>query len=336
MRILFAGSSAIAVPCLEALAELTLEGASHSLIGLLTNPDSPRGRSGVLLPTDTGAAAERIASRFAGRGLSFTVLKNQRLDSAARDAVSALMPELLVSFAYGRIFGPKVLSLFPSGGVNIHPSLLPRYRGASPIPAVILGGEKETGISIQKLALKMDSGDILARERFSLKGDETTAALSELVSQKSAGMLVSFVRSLGAALPRGEAQDEDKAVYTSLIQREDGCIDWSLSAGELDARIRAYTPWPLCVTCHGETELYILEGRPYDGGSDEAGALPGTVLGIDKQRGILVQTGKGILCVRRLQYRAKKALEWRDFLNGSKGFIGSVLGRHDKRGMNGV
>jgi methionyl-tRNA formyltransferase len=256
-----------------------------------------------------------------------------------RDAVSALRPELLVSFAYGRIFGPKFLNLFPFGGINIHPSLLPRYRGAAPIPAVILGREKETGISIQKLAPAMDSGNILASERFALGGDETTAALSELVSRKSAGMLVSFLRSLGTGLPEGDVQDEQQAVYTSLIKREDGLIDWSLPAGDLAARIRAYTPWPLCVTCHGEAELYILEGRSYEGegGAGFAGkAGPGTVLGIDKKHGILIQTGEGVLCVSRLQYRAGKALEWRDFLNGSRGFIGSVLGCGDKRGTNGV
>ncbi|MDR0390025.1 MAG: methionyl-tRNA formyltransferase [Spirochaetaceae bacterium] len=340
MRILFAGSPAIAVPSLEALAELTLEGASHCLVGLLTNPDSRRGRRGDLLPTDTGAAAESIASRFAEKGLSFAVLKSEKLDEGAREAVVSLRPELLVSFAYGRIFGPKFLSLFPFGGINIHPSLLPKYRGASPIPAVILGGERETGITIQKLALKMDSGAILAREHLLLNGDETTASLSELAAQKSALLLVSFLRGLGAALPEGELQDEGGAVYTSLIKKEDGLMDWSLSAVELYARIRAYTPWPLCVTCHGEAGLYILEGRPYEGerqsdAVSEGGALPGTVLGIDKDRGILIQTGNGILCVSRLQYQAKKALGWREFLNGSRGFIGSVLGCQKKRGMNG-
>ncbi|MDR1212373.1 MAG: methionyl-tRNA formyltransferase, partial [Spirochaetaceae bacterium] len=138
--------------------------------------------------------------------------------------------------------------------------------------------------------------------------------------------------------PEGEVQDEQKAVYTSLIKREDGRMDWSLGAGELDARIRAYTPWPLCVTCHNEAELYILKGQVYRGAGPggTAPALPGTVLGIDKSRGILVQTGEGVLCVSRLQYKSGKALEWRDFLNGARGFIGSVLGYQDKRGTNGV
>ncbi|MDR1430289.1 MAG: methionyl-tRNA formyltransferase, partial [Spirochaetaceae bacterium] len=328
-------SPAIAVPSLEALADLSLEGAV-SLVGLLTNPDSPRGRRGAPQPTDTAAAAERIAARFAGRGLPFAVLKSERLDGGAREAVSGLGSELLVSFAYGRIFGPKFLSLFPLGGINIHPSLLPRYRGASPLQAAILGQEKETGISIQKLASKMDSGNILARLRLPLGGDETTASLGCLVSRESAGLLVSFLRSLKGTLPEGEVQDESGAVYTSLIKKEDGHMDWSLPAGELDARIRAYTPWPLCVTCHGEAELYILKGQVYAGEFRGPGAPPGTVLGIDRDRGILIQTGQGILCVSRLQYRSGKALEWRDFLNGARGFTGSVLGYQDKRGTNGV
>jgi methionyl-tRNA formyltransferase len=344
VRVLFAGSPAIAVPSLEALAGLTLEGG-HCLVGLLTNPDSPRGRRGVPLPTDTAAAAERIVSRFAEKGLPFAVLKSEKLDSGARDAVAGLGAELLVSFAYGRIFGPKFLGLFPLGGINIHPSLLPRYRGPAPIQAAILNRERETGISIQKLALAMDSGNILARRAFPLRGDETASSLGEFVSRESAGLLVSFLRSLKGALPQGEVQDEQGAVYTSLIKREDGRIDWSLQAGELDARIRAYTPWPLCVTCHGEAELYILKGQVYgapgagpEGTAPEgaAPALPGTVLGIDKNRGILIQTGKGVLCVSRLQYKSGKALEWRDFLNGARGFTGSVLGHQNKRGANGV
>jgi methionyl-tRNA formyltransferase len=174
----------------------------------------------------------------------------------------------------------------------------------------------------------MDTGDILVQERFPLGERETGASLSAAAAQKSAVLLGSFLKSLGYGLPPGLPQNSEDATYTSLVKKEDGRIDWSLSALELDARIRAYTPWPLCVTCHGEAELYILEGFPA-GEAGGAGGPPGTVAGVDKNRGILIQTGKGMLCVSRLQYGTKKALGWRDFLNGAKGFVGSVLGDPD-------
>ncbi|GHV75926.1 methionyl-tRNA formyltransferase [Spirochaetia bacterium] len=305
MRILFAGSPAIAVPSLLALVRL-------GLVGVLTNPDTKRGRRGEAEPTDVGAAADRLSG-------ALPQFKPVTLDGAVRDAIAALQPDLLVSFAYGRIFGPTFLSLFPLGGINVHPSLLPKYRGATPIPAAILGRERETGVTIQRLALEMDAGDILAQERIPLDGRETTESLSKIAAEKGAALLP---QALDKAA--GRRQNNDEASYCELIRSEDGLIDWSQGAADIDAKIRAYTPWPLCRTVHGKEILYILEGEPLEAGV-QAGTVPGTVLGIDKKSGILVQTGDGILAVRRLQYAAKKALAWRDFLNGARDFIGARL-----------
>ncbi|QQO08937.1 methionyl-tRNA formyltransferase [Breznakiella homolactica] len=335
MRIIFAGSPAIAVPCLEKLAELQLETGIHALAGLLTNPDTPRGRKGTPVPTDTGEALDRLSGRYTEKGLPPPAqIKPEKLDRDAREQIAALSPDLLISFAYGRIFGPKFLELFPLGGINIHPSLLPEYRGATPIPAAILGRERETGITIQKLTLAMDAGDILAQERLPLSGRETTESLGALAAVRSAGMLEALLRDVSNSLPPGIPQDDTRASYCGLIKKEDGTIDWSADVLTIDARIRAFTPWPLSVTLHNNQELFILEGNPYGGtppenagsGGAEGGAVPGKVLGIDKQAGILVQTGEGIFAVTRLQYRTKKPLDWRSFLNGSKDFIGTVLG----------
>jgi methionyl-tRNA formyltransferase len=275
------------------------------------------------------------------QGKDLALFKPLKLDAAFREEAAVWRFDLLVSFAYGRIFGPKFLALFPLGGINVHPSLLPRYRGPSPIPAAILGGDRETGVTIQTLAAAMDSGDILAQERFPLTGRETTAGLGEIVAAKAALMLPPLLGAIAEGTARGRPQDHALATYCSLITREDGRIDWSMGAREIDARIRAFTPWPLSWTNQGGQELCILEARPYgrasvprgEAASPAAGltgedAPPGTVLGVDTQWGILVQTGDGILAVERLQYRTKKALGWKDFLNGVRNFAGSRLGRY--------
>lgn len=290
-------------------------------MGVLTNADSPRGRHGKLEPTEVGAAAEALSQEGAAGGRpSIPVLKPEKLDNKARAAIAALKPDLLVSFAYGRIFGPKFLSLFPMGGINIHPSLLPKYRGPTPIPQAILNRDTETGITIQRLAAEMDSGDILLQERIPLSGRETTASLSEELSRRAAALLPDTLRGIAAGTLSGRPQDHSVASYCGLLSKEDGRIDWTKSAAEIDAQIRAFTPWPLSWTMHGEQYLYILAAEMVSGAVSET--TPGAILGIDRERGILIQTGDGILAVTMLQYRTKKALEWRAFLNGVRDFTG--------------
>jgi methionyl-tRNA formyltransferase len=330
MRILYAGSPGIAVPALRALAEQALAREGVELAGILTNPDSPRGRRGEPEPTEVGKAARALSPAFACQGSGTpgdtpALLKPEKLDAPLREQIARLQPDLLISFAYGRIFGPKFLALFPWGGINIHPSLLPKYRGAAPIPQAILNRDRETGITIQKLAAEMDAGDILVREAFPLTGRETTGELSEALGVRGAALVCSFLSGLSSGLPAGKPQNQGEATFCGLIKKEDGRINWTLSAPDIDARIRAYTPWPLSQTYHGSRELYILRGRPYEGPRREPAPPPGTVLGIDKQAGILIQTGNGIFAAELLQYAAKKALDWRTFVNGARDFIGSRL-----------
>jgi methionyl-tRNA formyltransferase len=331
MRIILAGSPAIAIPVLETLTDLALESAgkgaagSFELAGILSNPDSPRGRHGKPEPTELAAAAAALGPRFEGAGIRPPVImKPERLGTEARGEIEALGPDILVSFAYGKIFGPKFLALFPLGGINIHPSLLPAYRGPTPIPQAILNRDRETGISIQRLALEMDKGDILVQEAFPLTGAETTASLSGEMARRAAVLILQALRGIAAGTLEGRPQDNEKASYCRLLSREDGRINWGRGAFDIEARIRAYSPWPLSWTLDGDQCLYILKASADLGG--EQGAAPGTVLGIDRGRGILVQTGKGTLGVSMLQYGAKKALDWKAFLNGVRGFIGRRLG----------
>jgi len=331
MRILFAASPAIAVPVLEVLSKMELEGKGVALAGILTNPDSRQGRRGQEEPTAVSAAASELDVMRKEKDFpSIPQLKPEKLDARSRAEAAAVKADLLVSFAYGRIFGPRFMALFPFGGINIHPSLLPQYRGASPVPAVIRAREKETGICIQRLTAEMDTGDILAEDRFPLSGRETTSSLSETVSRRAALLLAELLGDFSGHLSRARPQ-EGAASYCGQIKKEDGLINWNRSAAEIDGQIRAFTPWPLSFTRCGETTLFILEGRPVPAVVPSASpsafppVSPGTVLGMDKEHGILIQTADGILAVSRLQWQAKKALDWKAFINGARDFMGVTL-----------
>ena len=325
VRILFAGSPAIAVSSLVAISEMELAGEGIILAGVLTNPDTKRGRHSQCEPTDISAAALKLDVMRKEKGLPpITQLKAEKLNAAAREEAAVLKADLLVSFAYGKIFGPKFLALFPLGGINIHPSLLPKYRGASPISSVILDRKKTSGICIQRLAPEMDSGDILSMERFKLSGRETTLSLSETVGCSAAGILKKLLSGYAAKAARAKPQ-KGKATYCKEIKKEEGLINWRKSAVSLDAQIRAFTPWPLSFTRSGSETLFILEAEPFIENT-ALKALPGTVLRCDKTHGILIQTGSGILAVKRLQWQAKKSLDWKAFCNGTRDFAGNRLG----------
>ena len=314
MRVLFAGSPEIAVPSLAAVVR------DHDLVGTLTNPDAPKGRGLRKIRTPVAEAAADLAPEA-------PILAFDHLGPEAREAVAALKPEILVSFAYGRIFGPKFLALFPRGGLNVHPSLLPRYRGCAPIPWAILNRERETGITVQRLALKMDCGAILAQEVVPLAGRETTETLSELMAERGADLLASVLQKL----ERGEAveteQDETRATYCSLLRKEDGRVNWKAPALDIDARIRAFHPWPGAYTELRGLRVNLMESEPVSeemrGGNPAVRPEPGTVVALDKSRGIMVQTGNGLLALRRLQLQTKKPLPFREFANGVRDIVGA-------------
>jgi methionyl-tRNA formyltransferase len=313
VRILFAGSPEIALPSLRLVA------ARGELAGVLTGADVQKGRG--MRPS-----AQPVAEEAEGLSPGVPILKLERLGADAREAVAALAPELLVSFAYSRIFGPKFLALFPRGGINVHPSLLPLYRGCAPIPAAILGMERETGVTVQALALEMDSGDILKQVRIPLTGRETTASLSGIVAEAGAGLLGSTLDAIARGELEPVPQDHAKATYCGALKKEDGRIDWTRGAREIDARVRAFDPWPLSFTSFGGTRLNVLAAEPLRDREAAGRAGPGEVVGVDKLRGILIQTGEGLLAVARLQFETKKALGFKDFLNGTRNFVGSTLG----------
>jgi methionyl-tRNA formyltransferase len=316
MRILFAGTPEIAVPALKALA------ADHDVAAVLTNPDRIQGRGRKVHSSEVKQAADE---------LGLTVLQPQKLDADFRGIIAGMGIDLLVCIAYGKIFSQAFLDLFPRGGINFHPSRLPDFRGPSPLNAQILRGDTLGAITVQALAKAMDSGDILLQENMPLDERETAATLSEKAARMAGECLLKVLSAMegGTLVPR--PQDHDKATFCSLIGKNDGLMDWSQSAVRLDRIVRAYTPWPHGFTFWKGLRLNILEAAPYDGTAPVAAdSLPGTVAGLDKKEGILVQTGDGVLALKRLQLQSKKALDFKSFLNGSKDFTGSVLGEeHD-------
>ena len=196
------------------------------------------------------------------------VLQPERLGAAARGEVSALAPDLLVVVAYGRIFGPRFLSLFRDGGINVHPSLLPRHRGPSPLQAAILAGDAETGVTVQYLAPEMDSGDVILQERIVLPDDVAVSALHDDLGRRGARLVVEAVDHIAAGTVKRIPQDHSRATYCGKIGRDDGKLDWSESALTISRMVRAYTPWPGVVCSWGTRMLQFTDAVP----SPERGA----------------------------------------------------------------
>jgi len=319
MRVLFAGSPEIAVPALRALAS-----SPHSVVGVLTNPEAKTGRGLRLSDTPVAEAAVELW------GKTVPILTFESLKTEAREAISALAPDILVSFAYGRIFGPKFMALFERGGINVHPSLLPRWRGSSPIQHAILARDAETGISVQLLAPEMDTGDILLSRRFELNGRETARTLSEFCAEAAAPMVVEALDAIEAGRAEPLSQ-RGEATYCGKIAKEDGRIDWTSASLEIDAKMRAFDPWPGSFTFFKQMRLSILEAEPADdfipgnGAGHVTNPAPGTIIAVSAQRGIIVAAGQGFIAVRRLQLATRKAAGHRDFANGVRELVGTVL-----------
>ncbi|MFP4564762.1 MAG: methionyl-tRNA formyltransferase [Spirochaetia bacterium] len=313
MRVLFAGGSQISVPSLRKIAE------NHDVVSVLTHPDKRAGR---------GRKSSQNPVKAEALLLDLPVLETEKLDADFREQAEKLDPEILVVVSYGKIFGPKSLSLFPRGGVNLHPSLLPKYRGPSPIQAAILSGDEKTGITVQRLAPAMDSGAVLEQEEIPLSGRETAGELTDRVAGPGAEMLQRVLARIEAGTERETPQAEDEATYCTLITQEDAVIEWGRSAVQIDREVRAYNPWPKARSSFSGKPLFILEAEPAGPGDNPAGP-PGKVTGVDKNSGILVQTGNGTLSLKRLQLGGKKPLDWKSFLNGVHGFVGTVLGAEE-------
>jgi methionyl-tRNA formyltransferase len=240
------------------------------------------------------------------------------------EKLSSLQPELIIVTAFGVILPPEVLSLPKFACLNVHPSLLPRHRGPSPVANTILCGDELTGVTIMLMDAGLDTGPILAQKKVGISFMDTTGSLSSKLADVGAELLLEILSKWLEGELKPHAQDEAQATYSKLITSKDAEIDWHLSALELWRRVRAYNPWPSCYTwCHGK-RLRIHKALPLGNVGD--GEI-GEVVALAEQPGVGVVTKHGILGLCQVQLEGKREMSANDFVRGKRDFISCVLGR---------
>jgi methionyl-tRNA formyltransferase len=307
-QIVFMGSPKFAVPSLEALV------TSHDVVGVVTQPDRPAGRGGTL---------RRPPVKVAAQAYGLPVFQPPTLRSPeALAQLRAWEPTLIVVAAFGQILTYDVLELPPYGCLNVHPSLLPRWRGPAPVPAAIMAGDEITGVTIMKLDPGVDTGPILSQREEPVRPTDTAATLLTRLSHAGAELLVETIPPYLAGELAPRPQPETGVIYSQELEKEDGRLDWNQPAIELDRQIRAVTPWPGAFTTWKGRRLKVLAATPLP--DHETGGLPGTVVTVGRGAGVV--TGRGVLQLLEVQRAGKRALPIRDFLNGYQDFVGSRLG----------
>ncbi|MCL4862205.1 MAG: methionyl-tRNA formyltransferase [Caldilineaceae bacterium] len=313
LRILFMGTPDFAAASLRRLHEQR-NAHGWQVIAVFTQPDRPAGRGNKLAPSPVKQYA--LAHQL-------PVFQPQRLRKAP-DAVAeiqALAPDLIVVAAYGLILPPPVLAIPRYGCLNVHASLLPAYRGASPITAAILDGRPETGVSIMQMDEGMDTGPVLTQARTAIQAQDTTASLGARLAGLGAELLVNTIPAWIDGNLRAIPQHElpGQVSICRLIRKEDGRIDWRRPAIEIERMTRAYTPWPSAYTTWRGELLKIWQGAAIDGQAE-----PGLV--VSTPHGGAVGAGNGLVLLHTVQPAGKRTLDIRSFLNGAADFIGSRLG----------
>jgi len=309
-RIVFMGTPEFAVPSLEAVAR------EHQVVGVVTQPDRPAGRGRRLVAPPVKEAAEAL-------GLEVFQPPTLRRPEAV-DRLRAWQPDLVVVAAFGQILRPEVLAIPPHGCLNVHASLLPRYRGAAPIPAAILAGDERTGVTIMRMDEGLDTGPMLAQADWPIGPEDTTGSLTRDLARLGASLLVEVLPAWLAGRIAPRPQDDSQATYCRTLKKEDGLLDWTLTAAYLDRQVRACDPWPGAYTTWEGQRVKILKARPLPGRRCPGGAGPGRV--VDLAPGIGVVTGEGVLELLEVQLAGKSALDVHAFAQGRRDFVGSTLG----------
>lgn len=299
MNIIYAGTPEFAVSALRALVD-----AGHCVVAVYTQPDRPAGRGRKLRPSPVKEAATSL-------GIEVRQPKSLR-DAEAQAALRALAPDLMVVAAYGLILPAEVLAIPRLGCVNIHASLLPRWRGAAPIQRALLDGDAQTGVTIMQMDEGLDTGAMLARSETPITLEDTAGSVHDRLAELGAQALLEVLPGLDAGTLKGVPQDASQATYARKLSKDEAAVDWSLSAAQIARQIQAFNPWPVAETrFHGEP-LKLLEARVLD---QTDAAAPGTPLA-EAREGIDIATGSGVLRVLRLQVAGRRAQSAAEFING--------------------
>lgn len=308
-RIVYLGTPEFSVPALQALYE-----NQYDVVAVVTQPDRPKGRGRRLIPPPVKKSA---------LALGYPVLQPPAIkETPFIETIISLDPDLFVVVAYGRILPGSFLSIPRLGAINIHPSLLPRYRGPAPVQWAIINGEKETGVTTIWMDEGMDTGDILLRKRVAIEHDETSGSLHDRLAQVGAGLLIETLDRLRSGDLAGVAQDRSEATYAPLLRKEDGRIDWSRDAKSLEALIRGLNPWPGAFTFLSGKRLKVIKAKHLETRKKES---PGTVLeGFPGE--FLVATGSGTLALTEVHLESGRCLSAEAFLRGCSVPPGTVLG----------
>jgi methionyl-tRNA formyltransferase len=300
MNVVFAGTPEFSVPALQALLD-----SKHVVVAVYTQPDRPSGRGRRTMESPVKRLAQKA---------KVPVFQPPELKSAGALAMlQTVQPDLMVVVAYGLILPPGVLRLPRLGCVNLHASLLPRWRGAAPIQRAILAGDTETGVCLMQMDAGLDTGPLLACQRCEIGKTETGSQLHDKLAQLGAALLADNLDALERGALRPQPQDESVATYARKLDKSEALIDWSDSAADIARKVRAFNAWPVAETRYRGRQLRIWEARPRTG---EGGAVPGTVISSGRD-GFEVACGAGRLLIKKVQLPGARVVSAADFINAN-------------------
>ena len=304
LRIIFAGTPDFAARHLDALLA-----ANYNVVGVFTQPDRPAGRGKKLMPSPVKVVAQEHGLPVF-QPASLRPAENQQL-------IADLNADIMVVVAYGLILPKAVLEMPRLGCINVHGSLLPRWRGAAPIQRSLWAGDDETGVTIMQMDVGLDTGDMLYKLACPITPDDTSASLYDKLAELGPQGLIETLQLLASGEARPEVQDESRVTYAEKLSKEEALLDWSLSAAQLERCIRAFNPWPMSYFMMDGQPVKVWKASVIDTATNSA---PGTILEADKQ-GIQVATAQGVLNIEELQPAGKKAMKAQDLLNSRKAFF---------------
>lgn len=305
MRIVFMGTPDFAVPSLQALID-----AGHDVCAVYTQPDKPQGRKQIL----TAPSVKTLALEHDIPVFQPNTLKNE--DEQAR--LRELAPEVIIVVAYGKLLPKAVLDIPPHGCINVHGSLLPRWRGAAPIQWAVIAGDEMAGVTTMQMAEGLDTGDMLLTYETKVGEKETAGELFDRLAQSGAELLTQTLVKLDEITPR--PQDDAQSCYAHMLDKQMAVIDWSKSAHEIDCLIRGLNPWPIALTTLSGERLKVFAAEKANGNGE-----PGTVLEADPKKGLTVACGEGALKLTEIQLVGGKRMKANDFLRGHAIEVGTKL-----------